>query len=123
LSSLRTAKLLADENIPRDVRDWFTQKGFQVIDVSEINLKSAKDFALAQYAEKHKLPIVTLDKGFAKIYRMFKRGTFAVIILKAKPAQPSNIIEALELASAKLNLKEIGNKLVIITKNRVRVIV
>jgi hypothetical protein len=44
------------------------------------------------------------------------------MIIKANPPTPINIIETLNSAQVKLNLKEIENKLVIITKKKIRII-
>ena len=115
-------RMLVDENISRIVRGWLTQKGFEITTISQTHLKSAKDYAVAEYAAKNNMTIITLDKGFARIYRMFQKGTLTVIIIKANPAKPVNIIEALNAAQQKMDLGEIQNKLVIITKKRIRII-
>jgi predicted nuclease of predicted toxin-antitoxin system len=116
------AKILVDENVPRDVREWLSKKGFETINVSEIHLKSAKDNVIAEYAVKNKMAIITLDKGFAKVYRTFQKGALGVIIIKANPPTPINIIETLSSAQNKLNLKETPNKLVIVSKKKIRII-
>ena len=35
--------MIVDENIPRDVEEWLSKKGFETVKVSELLLKSAKD--------------------------------------------------------------------------------
>jgi predicted nuclease of predicted toxin-antitoxin system len=45
-------RILIDENIPRDVKEWLTKKGFDTISISQTHLKSAKDYAVAEYAAK-----------------------------------------------------------------------
>jgi predicted nuclease of predicted toxin-antitoxin system len=72
--------------------------------------------------QKNNLSIITLDQGFAQIYRIFQKGTLTVIIIKAKPATSTNIIETLNTAQQKINLEEIQHKLVIITKKKIRII-
>ncbi len=67
------------------------------------------------------MAIVTLDNGFARIYR-HEKGSLTVILIKAIPSTPANIIQNLKSAHDKINLKEIENKLVIITKNKIRII-
>ncbi|MGA3290774.1 MAG: DUF5615 family PIN-like protein [Candidatus Bathyarchaeia archaeon] len=114
--------MIVDENVPRDVREWLSKKGFEIINVSQIHLKGAKDHVIAEYAAKNKIAIVTLDRGFAQVYRTFQKGTLTVMIIKANPPTPINIIETLNSAQVKLNLKEIENKLVIITKKKIRII-
>jgi predicted nuclease of predicted toxin-antitoxin system len=115
-------QILVDENVPRDVREWLTKNGFATVDVSQIHLKRAKDYAIAEYAAKNSMAIITLDKDFAQIYRMFQKGTLTVIIVRANPATPANIIDALNVAQQRINLGEIQNKLVIISKKRIRII-
>ena len=115
--------MLIDENIPKDVEEWLSKRGFETVNVSKLLLRSAKDHDIVEYAVKNKLAIITLDKGFAQLYRTFQKGTsLTVIIVKANPPTPINIIETLNLAQNKINLKEIQNKLVIITKRKIRII-
>jgi len=115
-------KILVDENIPRNAREWLTKNGFETVNVSQIHLKRAKDYAIAEYASKHSIAIITLDKGFAQIYRAFKKSALTVIIIRANPATTANIIETLNIAKQKINLNEIRSKLVIITRKRIRII-
>jgi len=114
--------IIADENIPRDVKEWLAKNGFNVVSVSDINLRSGKDYAIAEYAARNGLAIITLDKDFALMYRMFQKGALTIIIIRAKPATPANIIDTLNVAQKRINLNEIQNKLVIITKKRIRII-
>ena len=115
-------QIIVDENIPRDVREWLAKNGFDIVNVSEIHLKSAKDYAIAEHAARNSIAIITLDKDFAQMYRRFQKGTLSVIIIRANPATPANIIETLNTAQQRINLNEIQNKLVIITKKRIRII-
>lgn len=117
------AKLIVDENIPKDVEEWLVKKGFEAVNVSKLRIRSAKDHVIVEYAAKNKMAIITQDKGFAQLYLAFPKGTpLTVIIVKANPPTPINIIETLNLAQNKINLKEIQNKLVIITKRKIRII-
>ena len=116
-------KIIVDENIPRDVEEWLSKKGFETVNISKLQTSGAKDIVLAKYAIKNKMAIITLDKGFAQLYRTFQKGTLlTVIIVKANPTTPINIIETLNSAQNRINLKEIKSKLVIITKKKIRMI-
>lgn len=115
-------RIIVDENVPRDAREWLAKKGFDLISVSQTHLKSAKDQAIAEYAAKNNMTIITLDKDFSQIYRTFKKDQITVIIIRASPATPANIIEALNAAQQKINLKEAKNKLIIISKKKIRII-
>jgi predicted nuclease of predicted toxin-antitoxin system len=118
-------KLLLDENILRGVKEWLIEKGFEVTGVSQTLLKSCKDYDVAQYAASNGLVLLTLDQGFARIYRFFPKGSLTVIIVKAKIASSVNIIETLDIAQRKINFKDVQSykgKLVIVSRNRIRII-
>ena len=115
-------KTIVDENIPRDAKDWLIKKGFDLVSVSQTHLKSAKDFAVVEYAAKNSMTIITLDRGFSKLYHTFNKQQITIIIIRAKPATPTNIIEILNAAQLKINLKEAKNKLIIISKSKIRII-
>jgi predicted nuclease of predicted toxin-antitoxin system len=93
--------LFLDENIPREVREWFIKKGFQLTSVARVDLKGALDQTLAEYASENKLTIVTLDNHFTHIYQMLKKSGLTVIIIKANPAIPRNIIQIIEITQSK----------------------
>ena len=113
---------IVDENIPRNVREWLKKKGFEVTYVSETNLRMAKDQTIAEYAVKNNLTILTLDIDYAQIHHTLRRGTLSVIVVRANPSTASNILETLIIAHQKINLKEVKNKLVIITRKKIRII-
>ena len=115
-------RILVDENVPRRIREQLKENGFDVTNVSETRLKGAKDHTIAEYAAENNMVILTLDLDFAQIYHTLKKGTLSVIVIRANPATPSNILETLIIGHQKINLHETQNKLIIITKNRIRII-
>ena len=115
-------QIIVDENIPRSVKEWLLKRGFELTSVAQAHLKSAKDHAIAEYAMKNNLTIFTLDNHFSQIYHILKKEQITVIIIKAKPATSSNIIKTLEAAQEKIDLKAVKSKLVIISKNKIRII-
>ena len=68
------------------------------------------------------MTILTLDTDFAQIYHTLKKGTLSVLVIKANPATAFNILETLITAYKKVDLHEAENKLIIITKKRIRII-
>lgn len=116
------AQMLLDENVSKSVRKWLNTKGFSTIDVSEVNLKGAKDKVVAEYAQQNNLTVFTLDTDFAQIYHNLLKGKFGVIVVRAKPATPKNIIDILNAAHKKIDLGKVQNRLVIVTKKRIRII-
>ena len=117
-----TQTIIVDENIPKSVTEWLHKSGFQTLTVSESHLKGAKDFSIAKYAAENEMPILTLDSDFAKLYHNVLRGKITVILIKATPATPENIIGILNTALKKTAIKGIQNKLVIISRKRIRII-
>lgn len=111
-----------DENIPRSVVEWLCKRGFETVSVSESHLKGAKDIIIAKYAAANGIPILTLDSDFAKLYHNVLRGKITVMLVKAIPATPENIITILNTALKKTPIKDIQNKLVIISRKRIRII-
>ena len=115
-------RIIVDENIPRDVREWLVKRGFEITSVNQVHLKSAKDQDIGDYAVKNNLTIVTLDNHFAQIYRTLRKDQITIIIIKAKPATPVNIMKTLEATQEKIDLKTVKSKLIIISKRRIRII-
>jgi predicted nuclease of predicted toxin-antitoxin system len=120
--ALSLTGILVDENVPNNVREWLKKKGFDITNVSETDLKRAKDYAIAEYAAKNKMTILTLDTDFGQIYHTLKKGTLSVIVIKANPATASNILQTLMAGSKKVDLQKIEKKLVIISNKRIRII-
>lgn len=114
--------MLVDESVTRNVREWLKEQGFETINVSDTNLKGAKDQDIAKYAAKNNMTILTLDTDFAQIYHNSPKGTLGVIVIKAKPSTPATLLETLTRAHEKINLKKTHNQLVIITKRKIRII-
>jgi predicted nuclease of predicted toxin-antitoxin system len=115
-------KILTDENIPTSTIKWLKEKGFKATRTTEISLKGAKDSTIAEYAAKNNMTILTLDTDFAHIYHSIYKDKLTVIVIRVKPATPTNIIETLRAALKKIKIDEVQNKLVIITKKRIRII-
>jgi len=114
--------ILVDENVPITVMEWLKKRGLNVIRVSEVGLAGEKDQNIAQYAVKNKIIILTLDTDFAYIYHNIFRRSLTVIVVRVKPPTPVNIVKALDKTLKKVKLNELQEKLVIITKKKMRII-
>jgi predicted nuclease of predicted toxin-antitoxin system len=51
--------ILVDENVTGTVREWLKRKGFNIINVSDTNLKGSEDTEIAEYAAKNGMTILT----------------------------------------------------------------
>jgi predicted nuclease of predicted toxin-antitoxin system len=111
-----------DENIPDSVNKFLNTRGFKTLCISEDFLKSAKDSVIAKYAAEKGLQVLTLDSDFAQLYHNIFRGKITVLLVKANPTTAENIIKILDSALEKIRKAETQNKLLIITKKRIRII-
>ena len=111
-----------DENIPESVTRYLNTQGFKTLSLSEDFLKSAKDSVIAEYAAKKGMQVLTLDSDFARLYHNIFRGRITVLLIKANPTTAENIIRILDAALEKIGKIETQNKLLIITKKRIRII-
>lgn len=111
-----------DENIPKSVATYLNSKGFKTLSISDDFLKSAKDSVIAKYAAEKEMKILTLDSDFAQLYHNLYRGKITVLLLKANPTTAEAIIKILDSALIAIERAETKNKLLIITKKRIRII-
>jgi predicted nuclease of predicted toxin-antitoxin system len=114
--------ILVDENVPGNVREWLKLRGFSTVNISDTDLKGSEDTEIAEYAAKNGMTILTLDTDFAQIYHDSYKGKLGVIVVKAAPATSATILETVIAAQRRINMKEIQNKLVIVTKKKIRII-
>jgi predicted nuclease of predicted toxin-antitoxin system len=119
---LKNQTIIVDENIPNSVAKYLNLKGFKTLSICEDFLKSERDSLIAEYASKNGMQVLTLDSDFAQLYHNIFRGRITVLLIKTNPTTAENIIKILALALEKIRKTEIKNKLVIITKKRVRIV-
>jgi predicted nuclease of predicted toxin-antitoxin system len=117
-----TQTIIVDENIPEGVAKYLNTRGFKTLSVSEDVVKSSKDIAIAKYAAEKDMHVLTLDSDFAQLYHNIFRGRITVLLVKANPTTAENIIGILDSALEKIRKAETQNKLLIITKKRIRII-
>lgn len=111
-----------DENVPESVAKYLNTRGFKTLCISEDFLKSTKDSVIAGYAAEKGMQVLTLDSDFAQLYHNIFRGKITVLLIKANPTTAKNIIKILDAALKKIRKTETQNKLIIITKKRIRII-
>jgi predicted nuclease of predicted toxin-antitoxin system len=114
--------IVVDENIPQSVATYLNKRGFKTLCVSDDFLKSAKDLVISKYAFEKGMLVLTLDSDFAQLYHNVFRGKISILLLKVNPTTAQNIIKVLDVALEKIKKTETQNKLLIVTKKRVRII-
>ncbi len=114
--------IIVDDNIPQSVAIYLNSKGFKTLCISDDALKSAKDSVIAKYAAEKGMQVITQDSDFAKLYHNLYRGKITFLLIKVNPTTAENIINLLEDVLPKIKGAEIKNRLLIITKHRIRII-
>lgn len=116
------AKILIDQNIPKRVMDWLKGKGFEIVTLADANLRGAVDKKLALFAMQNNMTVLTQDVDFAKMYHTLYKHKLSVILVNTREGTAQSIIQALDKAQLRLNLKNVQNQLVIVTKRRIRIV-
>ena len=88
----------------------------------DVNLRGATDKKIAEFAMQHKMAILTQDVDFAKLYHTLYRRELTIILVNTKEGTAQSVIQALNKAQLKINLKNMKNKLVIVTKRRLHIV-
>jgi predicted nuclease of predicted toxin-antitoxin system len=102
--------------------DWLNQKGFEVVTLADANLRGSADKKIAVFAMQNDMVILTQDVDFAKMYHTLYRRKLTVILVSTKEGTAQSIIQALDKVQLKLNLKNVQNQLLIVTKRRIRIV-
>ncbi len=116
------AKILVDQNVPKRVIYWLKQRGFEIVILADVNLRGASDKKIAVFAMQNNMAVLTQDVDFAKMYYTLYRRKLAVILVNTKEGTAQSVIQALDKAHLRLNLKNVQNQLLIITKRRIRIV-
>ncbi len=77
-------RFLVDEDLPRSAGWLLREHGHEVTDVRDTELRGASDTAIAAYAKRSELCLVTADTGFADI-RVFPPGDYCGILVLHLP--------------------------------------
>lgn len=102
--------------------DWLNKKGFEIVTLYDADLRGVADKKIAICAIQNSMAVLTKDIDFAKMYHTLYRHKLAVILVNTKEGTAQSIIQALDKAQLRLNLKNVLNQLVIITKRRIRIV-
>ncbi|RLI08496.1 hypothetical protein DRO24_01165 [Candidatus Bathyarchaeota archaeon] len=118
----RPLRFLVDENLPLSLVEFLRSRGFKAVRVSEVGLKGAEDSTIAEYALNNDYIIVTLDKDFGYIYHSIYRNRLTIILIRTDNPLPNNVISILNNALNQIDVNKHMGRLIILTRNRVRII-
>ena len=111
-------KLLADENIPRNVIVKLRSKGYDVLSIWESS-PGISDGEVVQLAMKTGRAIITFDKDFGRI-AMLEGTVPGIILLRIPPRNPEYITR--RLLRALKEIRDPHGKLVIVRKGRIKIV-
>jgi predicted nuclease of predicted toxin-antitoxin system len=116
-------KLIIDECLAKSTILILKKAGFKIINVEEILEPSIEDDKIFEYAVNHKLPIITHDRGFGLLYRLFQSIPPTIIILQVLSPHPeatNNLLNKF-LSKFDINQPKYYGKLIIVTENNIRI--
>jgi predicted nuclease of predicted toxin-antitoxin system len=112
-------KILADENIPRDIVAWLRQTGNDVLFAAETQ-PGASDMDWLTRADQERRLIITSDKDYGEL--VFRNGvnTHGVVLLRLEDLPASQMLTRLQAVWSVVEANPIG-RFIVITETRVRV--
>lgn len=116
-------KFLLDSNLSWESRDYLISLGYDAFTTRELNLTSAEDIEIADYAKKRKLIIITLDLDFGKIFHFYSYGTMGIIILRLENQTVESVNEVLKkiIDTKILEKPKFQKALIVVDKNKIRI--
>lgn len=112
-------KILADECIPTDLILALRQQGFDLITSKEAKLTAASDETVFAYCLKHKLVLLTLDRGFGDIFRFDHAKGYGVVVVLIKNMSREEVTGV--TASFFNKFTDLKGKVAVIGKTKIRI--
>ncbi len=114
-------KLLTDENIFTATVTFLRKMGFDLIDISELQLKGSEDDEIAALANKENRIILTFDKHFGNIIKFPIGCNPGVILVRINPLSIEMVNPRLEKILSEVRFEDISRSLVIIDNATCRI--
>jgi predicted nuclease of predicted toxin-antitoxin system len=112
-------KILADENIARDLVHWLRDQGCDVLHASE-SLRQETDLVLLETAEASERVLLTEDKDFCELVFRDHLNSHGIILLRTGTRSIPQRIERLREAWSVVQSNPCG-RFIVITEKKVRV--
>lgn len=115
---------LVDEGVARSTIELLRSFGHSVESVRDVNLFSAPDEEIANYAVQHNMIVLTLDQDFGELYHFLYRGKLTIVLMRAYPDVAFQINALLEDFLKREDSSQVLSTpcLVIISNTKTRVI-
>lgn len=114
-------KIIADECLHVFTKDLLIKMGFEVLEVNDILEWGCDDIKIYNYAIDNKLPIITHDRGFGRLFIESDNSPLTIILQVLSP-HPESTNELLSVSFDKINIVDMsGSQLIIIDKSKIRI--
>jgi predicted nuclease of predicted toxin-antitoxin system len=115
-------KILVDEDMPRPTTGLLQSLGIDAIDLRDIGLKGSTNARVFEYAQKHRMIIISRDREFGNILK-YPLGTHYGIIRVNLPHTfvRHQILDAVERFFIEVERNRLPNHLTILEVGRYRI--
>jgi len=116
-------KILIDECLAKSTSLILKEVGYEIIKVEDRLNPGIEDIKIFEYAVNQKIPFITHDKGFGILYHFTQLKPPTIIILQILSPHPeaTNKLLSKFLSQFDLNKSKNYGKLIIISKNNIRI--
>src|SRR5687767_14463318 len=112
-------RILADENMARDIVAWLRGCGHDVLFAAEVN-PGADDKDWTNRAERERRVILTSDKDFGELVFRDGLSSHGVVLLRLEDHMVSEILARLQSVWSVIEANPSGG-FIVITENKIRV--
>lgn len=117
---MNKVKIFADECVHMDVVVALRDSGFTVETVHDCDLSGVTDDEIFEHVLENKQILLTFDRGFGNMFQFDHAVSMGVVIVLIKQMQKEEIKEIVSQFFS--SYKNLVGKLVIIGKNKIRVL-
>jgi predicted nuclease of predicted toxin-antitoxin system len=114
-------RILANENLYDPIVEYLRTAGHSVFDTKRTELAGAPDDAVFERAVRERLVVVTMDKDFTRSLRFPPAKCGGIVVAKLYQMTVAQATETFQLRFQPLSEDQIRGRLVIITRDGVRI--
>lgn len=115
-------KIFADECVHIDLISALKQGGHNVKTARDSGFAGADDYAIFMFAAKDERILLTFDRGFGDVFRFNIKQSKVIVIILVGQMDREEIINNTLSFFAFIAEHNIGGKLAIVGRNRIRII-
>ncbi|PIX21709.1 MAG: hypothetical protein COZ69_13285 [Deltaproteobacteria bacterium CG_4_8_14_3_um_filter_45_9] len=115
-------KILLDEDMPRPTKGLLQSLGIDAIDLRDIGLKGSTDAKVFEFAQKHRMIIISRDKEFGNILKYLLGAHYGIIWVNLPYIFIRHqILDAVERFFVEVERDRLPNNLTILEVGRYRI--